>query len=168
LEQFRAAKVSELQRRSDHLSPSRTGCRTLRDTAEGGAVASVRIPPAVPGSTVTLAVVLAPFLYLQGDTQGRLHSRRRSGLSVPPLVFGVGLVLVLWTVAMVFDSLWGAAAARDRAGMITLVNLTTLASPDSPRAGTGADDLFGASALATTGDTVAWTIGAMLLLPPRG
>ena len=151
------------------------------------------------------------------------------------LVFGVGLALVLLTVAMVFDSAWGAlmvflslpialagvvaafwitgtaftreaavgvilvlglaahqsillvhgvlarrrqsgiatsdarrilAACRDRAGMITLVTLTTLASLIPLALGTRADDLFGAIALATAGGTVAGTIGAMFLLPP--
>lgn len=155
------------------------------------------------------------------------------------LVFGVGLALVVLSVAMVFDSAWGAAmvflslpialagvvvafwvtgaaftreaavgvilviglavnqaillvdgvlqrsrqagtplartavradivlaACRDRAGMIMLVTLTTLASLIPLAVGTGADDLFGAIALATAGGTVAGTLGAMLLLPP--
>jgi len=157
-------------------------------------------------------------------------------------VFAVGLLLVLLTVAMVFDSAWGAgmvflslpialagvvvafwatgsaftreaavgvilvvglavhqaillvdgvlqaegeakeeakaclglpmspsrilAAAKDRAGMITLITLTTLASLIPLAVGTTADDLFGAIALATAGGTVAGTIGAMFLLPP--
>ena len=155
------------------------------------------------------------------------------------LVFGVGLALVVLSVAVVFDSAWGAAmvflslplalagvvvafwvtgaaftreaavgvilviglavnqaillvdgvlqrlrpaegastrtavragivlaACRDRAGMIMLVTLTTLASLIPLAVGTSADDLFGAIALATAGGTVAGTIGAMLLLPP--
>ncbi len=153
------------------------------------------------------------------------------------LVFAVGLALVLLTVAMVFDSAWGAAmvflslpialagvvvafwatgtaftreaavgvilviglavnqaillvdgimarqaatptagravrahaivaACRDRAGMITLVTLTTLASLIPLAVGTSTTDLFGAIALATAGGTVAGTIGAMFLLPP--
>jgi HAE1 family hydrophobic/amphiphilic exporter-1 len=145
------------------------------------------------------------------------------------LVFGVGLALVALTVAMVFDSAWGAAmvylslpialggvvvafwvthraftreaavgvilviglavnhaillvdgvlarrergaraviaACRDRVGMITLVTLTTLASPLPLAVGTGVDDLFGAIALALVGGTVAGIIGALLLLPP--
>ena len=49
--------------------------------------------------------------------------------------------------------------------MITLVTLTTLASPLPLAVGTGADDLFGAIALALVGGTVAGTIGALLLLP---
>jgi multidrug efflux pump subunit AcrB len=148
------------------------------------------------------------------------------------LVFGVGLALVLLTVAIVFDSVWGAlmvflslpialagvvaafwltgtaftreaavgvilvlglaahqsillvhgvlaraewqgskawrviAACRDRAGMITLITLTTLASLIPLALGAGTDDLFGAIALATAGGTVAGTIGAMFLMPP--
>ncbi len=58
------------------------------------------------------------------------------------------------------------SAARDRAGMITLITLTTLASLIPLAVGTSADDLFGAIALATAGGTVAGTIGAMFLLPP--
>ncbi|MBK7351662.1 MAG: efflux RND transporter permease subunit [Gemmatimonadetes bacterium] len=58
------------------------------------------------------------------------------------------------------------AACRDRAGMIMLVTLTTLASLIPLAVDTGADDLFGAIALATAGGTVAGTLGAMLLLPP--
>lgn len=144
------------------------------------------------------------------------------------LVFGVGLAMVALTVAMVFNSAWGAAmvylslpialggvvaafwltstaftreaavgvilviglavnnaillvdsvlarpgrgaravvaACRDRVGMITLVSLTTLASPLPLAVGTGADDLFGAIALALVGGTVAGTVGALLLLP---
>ena len=57
------------------------------------------------------------------------------------------------------------AACRDRAGMITLVTLTTLASLVPLAVGTGTDNLFGAIALATAGGTVAGTIGAMLVLP---
>jgi multidrug efflux pump subunit AcrB len=58
------------------------------------------------------------------------------------------------------------AACRDRVGMITLITLTTLASPLPLAVGTGADDLFGAIALAMVGGTVAGTIGAIFLLPP--
>ena len=47
-----------------------------------------------------------------------------------------------------------------------LVTLTTLASLIPLAVGAGADDLFGAIALATAGGTVAGTIGAMFLLPP--
>ncbi len=58
------------------------------------------------------------------------------------------------------------AAASDRAGMITLITLTTLASLIPLAVGTTADDLFGGIALATAGGTIAGTIGAMFLLPP--
>jgi hydrophobic/amphiphilic exporter-1 (mainly G- bacteria), HAE1 family len=154
------------------------------------------------------------------------------------LVFALGVVLVLLSVAMVFDSLWAAGmvflslplalagsaaafwitgtpfsreaavggilvvglavnqaillvdaalarrraagegrrsrpltggdvlhAARDRSGMIVLVTLTTLASLIPLAVGTDPDELFGGIALATTGGTVAGTIGAMLILP---
>jgi multidrug efflux pump subunit AcrB len=160
------------------------------------------------------------------------------------LVFGVGLVLVVLTVAMVFDSGWGAAmiflsfpialggvvaafwcskaaftreaavgvilviglavnqtillvdavlarrrleahgaggvpwsraawrgpaavayACRDRVGMIVLVTLTTLASLMPLAVGTGAEQLFGAIALATTGGVVAGTVGALFIVP---
>ncbi len=167
---------------------------------------------------------------------GWVDDRSQQGLW---LVFAVGLALVVLSVAMVFDSAWGAAmvflslplalagvvvafwvtgaaftreaavgvilviglavnqaillvdgvlhrtrraaapmagtavranvivaACRDRAGMIMVVTLTTLASLIPLAVGTGADDLFGAIALATAGGTVAGTVGAMLLLPP--
>jgi HAE1 family hydrophobic/amphiphilic exporter-1 len=58
------------------------------------------------------------------------------------------------------------AACRDRVGMIMLITLTTLASPLPLALGAGADDLFGAIALAMTGGTVAGTLGALFLLPP--
>lgn len=56
-------------------------------------------------------------------------------------------------------------AARDRAGMIILVTLTTLASLLPLAIGTPVDSLFGAIALATTGGTVAGTLGALFLMP---
>jgi HAE1 family hydrophobic/amphiphilic exporter-1 len=43
--------------------------RSVPDTAEGRAAASARILPAVAGSTLTTAVVLFPFLYLQGNAR---------------------------------------------------------------------------------------------------
>ena len=43
--------------------------RSVPDTAEGRAAAGVRILPAVVGSTLTTAVVLFPFLYLQGNAR---------------------------------------------------------------------------------------------------
>ena len=42
---------------------------TTSDTAEGRAAAARRIAPAVVGATLTTAVVLFPFLYLQGDAR---------------------------------------------------------------------------------------------------
>ncbi|HET8649849.1 MAG TPA: efflux RND transporter permease subunit [Gemmatimonadales bacterium] len=56
-------------------------------------------------------------------------------------------------------------AADDRSGMIMLVTLTTLASLIPLAVGTDADSLFGSIALATTGGTIAGTIGAMLVVP---
>jgi multidrug efflux pump subunit AcrB len=149
------------------------------------------------------------------------------------LVFGIGVVLVLLAVALVFDSWWatimvllslpmalgGVVAAfwisgtaftreaavgvilvvglavnqsillidavlaakhrkgrratamdiihatRDRAGMIVLVTLTTIASLVPMAWGTGSDTMFGAIALATAGGTVAGTLAALWLLP---
>lgn len=43
--------------------------RTMPDTADGRAEASRRIVPAVLGATLTTAVVLVPFLYLQGNAR---------------------------------------------------------------------------------------------------
>ena len=56
-------------------------------------------------------------------------------------------------------------SARDRAGMIVLVTLTTMASLIPLALGTEIDSLFGAIALATTGGTVAGTLGAMFVVP---
>lgn len=149
------------------------------------------------------------------------------------LVFGIGVVLVLLAVALVFDSWWatlmvllslpmalgGVVAAfwitstaftreaavgvilvvglavnqsillidavlatkrrrgapatamevihatRDRAGMIVLVTLTTIASLVPMAWGTGSDTMFGAIALATAGGTAAGTMAALWLLP---
>ncbi|MEJ7811852.1 MAG: efflux RND transporter permease subunit [Gemmatimonadaceae bacterium] len=154
------------------------------------------------------------------------------------LVFGVGVILVVLAVAMVFDSVWAAAmvllsiplalagvmaafwiaktpftreaavgvilvvglavhqgillvdaalerrraraarggratlrardvtdAALERAAMIVLVTLSTLASLIPLAIGTATGSLFGAIALATAGGTVAGTVGAMLVLP---
>jgi multidrug efflux pump subunit AcrB len=57
------------------------------------------------------------------------------------------------------------AAASDRAGMILLVTLTTLASLVPLAIGTDADSLFGSIALATAGGTIAGTIGALWIVP---
>lgn len=58
-----------------------------------------------------------------------------------------------------------ASAATERSGMIVLVTLTTLASLIPLALGTAADSLFGAIALATTGGTLAGTLGALLAVP---
>ncbi len=150
------------------------------------------------------------------------------------LVFGIGVVLVLLAVALVFDSWWASAmvflslpmalggvvaafwltdsaftreaavgvilvvglavnqailmidavlvakrrhggratgadvihAARDRAGMIILVTLTTVASLVPMAWGSATTTLFGAIALATAGGITAGTLAALWLLPP--
>lgn len=148
------------------------------------------------------------------------------------LVFGVGVALVLLSVAVVFNSVWAAgmvlvslplalggvlaafwlagaaftreaavgvilvvghgvnqailivdgalarrraghrltplhciAAARDRAGMIVLVTLASLASLLPLAIGTRTTTLFGAIALANAGGMIAGTLGALLVLP---
>jgi multidrug efflux pump subunit AcrB len=155
------------------------------------------------------------------------------------MVFGVGVVLVVLAVAMVFDSVWAAwmvlislplalagvmaafivakaaftreaavgvilvvglavhqgillidagmlhrrsnqsrfgsgmvrvrdafRAALDRAGMITIVTFSTLASLLPLALNTRTTDMFGGIALATVGGTIAGTLGAMLVMPP--
>lgn len=57
------------------------------------------------------------------------------------------------------------ASANDRAGMIVLVTLVTLASLIPLAVGTDTDSLFGSIALATAGGTVAGTLGALFLVP---
>ena len=56
-------------------------------------------------------------------------------------------------------------SAADRAGMIVLVTLTSLASLLPLAIGTDTNSLFGAIALATAGGTLAGTVGAMVVLP---
>jgi len=56
-------------------------------------------------------------------------------------------------------------AASDRAGMIVLVTLTTMASLIPLAVGAANNSLFGAIALATAGGTVAGTIGALWIVP---
>ncbi|MBM4185862.1 MAG: efflux RND transporter permease subunit [Gemmatimonadetes bacterium] len=56
-------------------------------------------------------------------------------------------------------------AARDRAGMIVLVTLTTIASLIPLAIGTEVDSLFGSIALATSGGTVAGTVAALWIVP---
>jgi len=55
--------------------------------------------------------------------------------------------------------------ARDRAAMIVLVTLTTVASLLPLALGTDPDSLFGAIALANAGGTLFGTLGAMLVVP---
>ncbi len=55
---------------------------------------------------------------------------------------------------------------RDRAGMIVLVTLTTIASLVPMAWGSATTSLFGAIALATAGGVAAGTIAALWLLPP--
>jgi len=57
------------------------------------------------------------------------------------------------------------SAASDRAGMIMLVTLTTLASLIPLAIGAGDDNLFSAIALATAGGTIAGTLGALFIVP---
>jgi HAE1 family hydrophobic/amphiphilic exporter-1 len=57
------------------------------------------------------------------------------------------------------------SAASDRAGMIMLVTLTTLASLIPLALGADNDSLFSSIALATAGGTVAGTIGALWVVP---
>ncbi len=56
-------------------------------------------------------------------------------------------------------------AASDRAGMIVLVTLTTMASLIPLAVGATSNSLFGSIALATAGGTVAGTIGALWIVP---
>lgn len=56
-------------------------------------------------------------------------------------------------------------SAMDRAGMITIVTLSTLASLLPLAINTKTTDIFGGIALATAGGTVAGTLGAMLVMP---
>ncbi|HET9425886.1 MAG TPA: efflux RND transporter permease subunit [Gemmatimonadaceae bacterium] len=56
-------------------------------------------------------------------------------------------------------------AAMDRAGMITIVTLSTLASLLPLAINTKTTDMFGGIALATAGGTIAGTLGAMLVMP---
>ncbi len=56
-------------------------------------------------------------------------------------------------------------AASDRAGMIIVVTLTTMASLIPLAVGAANNSLFGAIALATAGGTIAGTIGALWIVP---
>lgn len=153
------------------------------------------------------------------------------------LVFGIGVVLVILAVALVFDSIWATAiiflslpialggvifafwimkaaftreaavgvilviglavnqsilvtdaglarrraraahgpaglgrkealrSALDRAGMVILVTLTSMASLIPLAVGTSTQDIFGAIALATAGGTIFGTLGALFVVP---
>jgi HAE1 family hydrophobic/amphiphilic exporter-1 len=56
-------------------------------------------------------------------------------------------------------------AALDRAGMVVLVTLTSMASLIPLAIGTSAQDIFGAIALATAGGTIFGTLGSMFVVP---
>ena len=56
-------------------------------------------------------------------------------------------------------------AAMDRAGMVILITLTSMASLIPLAVGTSTTDIFGAIALATAGGTVFGTLGAMFVVP---
>ena len=56
-------------------------------------------------------------------------------------------------------------SALDRAGMVILITLTSMASLIPLAVGTSTQDIFGAIALATAGGTIFGTLGAMFLVP---
>ena len=56
-------------------------------------------------------------------------------------------------------------AAMDRAGMVILITLTSMASLIPLAVGTSTQDIFGAIALATAGGTIFGTLGAMFVVP---
>lgn len=56
-------------------------------------------------------------------------------------------------------------SAMDRAGMVILVTLTSMASLIPLAVGTSTQDIFGAIALATAGGTIAGTLGALFIVP---
>jgi multidrug efflux pump subunit AcrB len=56
-------------------------------------------------------------------------------------------------------------SALDRAGMVILVTLTSMASLIPLAVGTSTQDIFGAIALATAGGTIAGTFGALFIVP---
>jgi HAE1 family hydrophobic/amphiphilic exporter-1 len=56
-------------------------------------------------------------------------------------------------------------SALDRAGMVILITLTSMASLIPLAVGTSTQDIFGAIALATAGGTIFGTLGAMFIVP---
>ena len=56
-------------------------------------------------------------------------------------------------------------SAMDRAGMVILITLTSMASLIPLAVGTSTQDIFGAIALATAGGTIFGTLGAMFVVP---
>jgi HAE1 family hydrophobic/amphiphilic exporter-1 len=75
------------------------------DTPDGRAAATRRIAPAVVGSTLTTAVVLVPFLYLQGNARAAF---------VPfALAFVTALVWSVITALLVVPALGAGVAARE-------------------------------------------------------
>jgi multidrug efflux pump subunit AcrB len=56
-------------------------------------------------------------------------------------------------------------SALDRAGMVILVTLTSMASLIPLAVGTSTQDIFGAIALATAGGTIFGTFGALFVVP---
>lgn len=75
------------------------------DTPDGRAAATRRIAPAVVGSTLTTAVVLFPFLYLQGNARAAF---------VPfALAFVIALVWSVITALLVVPALGAGVAARE-------------------------------------------------------
>jgi multidrug efflux pump subunit AcrB len=56
-------------------------------------------------------------------------------------------------------------SALDRAGMVILITLTSMASLIPLAVGTSTQDIFGAIALATAGGTIFGTLGAMFVVP---
>ncbi len=77
---------------------------TAPDTADGRAEAAARITPAVIGATLTTAVVLFPFLYLQGDTRAAF---------VPfAAAFALALAWSVITALLVVPALGRAGAVR--------------------------------------------------------
>ncbi len=82
-----------------------TGIGTVNDTPDGRATVAQRIAPAVIGSTLTTAVVLVPFLYLQGNA--------RSAFAPFAIAFVVALAWSLFTALLVVPAL-GHATSRAR------------------------------------------------------